>query len=113
MVVGREAFEDVGGFDKAFPADFGDIDLCLRLGENGYRTLWTPHAVLVHHESASRGTFITRAKQERYEAARAAMVERWGQRLSSDPHYHPYLSIRPEDKPFSLAFPPRLEADHD
>lgn len=113
MVVGREAFEDVGGFDEAFPVDFGDIDLCLRLGENGYRTLWTPHAVLVHHESASRGTFITRAKQERYEAARAAMVERWGQRLSSDPHYHPYLSIRPEDKPFSLAFPPRLEADHD
>jgi len=69
--------------------------------------------VLVHHESASRGTFITRAKQERYEAARGAMVERWGERLASDPHYNPNLSIRPEDKPFSLAFLPRQVMNHD
>lgn len=112
MVVRREVFEAVDGFDEGFPVDFNDIDLCLRLGDMGHRTLWTPHAVLVHHESASRGTFITRAKEERYEVARAAMVERWGERLSCDPHYHPNLSIRPEDKPFSLAFPPRGMVGH-
>lgn len=112
MVVRREVFEVVGGFDEAFPVDFGDIDLCLRLGEAGYRTLWTPHAVLVHHESASRGTFITHVKQERYEAARAMMVDRWGGQLASDPHYNSNLSIRPEDKPFSLSFPPRRVMDH-
>lgn len=107
MVMRREIFEEVGGFDEAWPVDFGDIDLCLRVADTGHRTLWTPHAVLIHHESASRGTFITRAKEERYEVARAAMVERWGARLMSDPHYHPNLSIAPEDTPFSLAFPPR------
>jgi O-antigen biosynthesis protein len=107
MVVRREIFDAIDGFDEAWPVDFGDIDFCLRAGVAGYRTIWTPHAVLSHHESASRGTFFTKTKAARYEAARRAMVERWGGMLMFDPHYNPNLSIDPEDEPFSLAFPPR------
>jgi O-antigen biosynthesis protein len=107
MVVRREVFDAIDGFDEAWPVDFGDIDFCLRAGAAGYRTLWTPHAVLLHHESASRGTFFTQAKQARYEAGREAMVARWGKALFSDPHYNPNLSIDVEDQPFDLAFPPR------
>ncbi len=112
MVVRRDTFTAIGGFDEVWPVDFGDIDLCLRAGTAGYRTVWTPHAVLLHHESASRGTFFTRAKQESYEAARAAMVRRWGAVLDNDPHYHPHLSIDPGGTPFSLAFPPREAPVH-
>ena len=107
MVVRREVFDATGGFDEAFVVDFGDIDLCLRLGAAGYRTLWTPHAILLHHESASRGTYFTAAKQVRYEAERSAMVARWGAALDHDPHYNANLSIAVEDQPFDLAFPPR------
>jgi GT2 family glycosyltransferase/Flp pilus assembly protein TadD len=107
MVVRKEVFEAVDGFDEAWPVDFGDIDFCLRAGAAGYRTLWTPHALLLHHESASRGTFFTKAKEERYQAGRQAMVERWGTILLADPHYHPNFSIDPKDEPFDLAFPPR------
>ncbi|MDA9975782.1 glycosyltransferase [Alphaproteobacteria bacterium] len=107
MVVRKEVFEAVDGFDEAWPVDFGDIDFCLRAGAAGYRTLWTPHALLLHHESASRGTFFTKAKEERYKAGRQAMVARWGKTLMSDPHYHPNLSIDPKEEPFDLAFPPR------
>jgi O-antigen biosynthesis protein len=107
MVVRREVYDTIDGFDEAWPVNFGDIDFCLRAGAAGYRTLWTPHAVLLHHESASRGTFFTKAKQIEYEASRRAMVSRWGPVLTSDRHYNPNLSIDVEDEPFDLAFPPR------
>jgi GT2 family glycosyltransferase/tetratricopeptide (TPR) repeat protein len=112
MVMRSKRFAEIGGCDEAWPVDFGDIDLCLRAGASGNRTIWTPHAVLLHHESASRGTYFTREKEEQYEAARAAMIKRWGETLELDPHYHPNLSIEPEDSPFNLAFPPRKAPVH-
>ena len=110
MVVRREVFDAIDGFDEEWPVDFGDIDFCLRAGVAGFRTIWTPHAVLSHHESASRGTFFTRDKEARYQASREAMVARWGGALMSDRHYNPNLSIDVEDDPFDLAFPPREAA---
>jgi len=57
MVVDRSRFLAVGGFDEAgLPVAFNDVDLCLKLGARGWRTLWTPQARLMHLESASRGS---------------------------------------------------------
>ena len=44
---------------------FNDIDFCLRLRDAGWQIVWTPHAELTHHESASRGFDDTSAKQVR------------------------------------------------
>jgi GT2 family glycosyltransferase len=55
MLVRREVFEEVGGFDEAFAVGFNDVDFCIRLGRAGYRILYTPHAELIHYESVSRG----------------------------------------------------------
>ncbi len=45
LAVRREAFDQVGGFSEDhFTGVFGDVDLCLRLYEAGWRTGWTPHA---------------------------------------------------------------------
>ncbi|WP_193186381.1 glycosyltransferase [Nisaea sediminum] len=107
MVMRREIFEKIGGFDEALAVDFGDIDLCLRVRRAGYRVLWTPHAVLVHHESASRGTVITPEKAALYDKERAFMVERWGALLEDDPAYNPNLSITPERPAFALPEEPR------
>ncbi|MBE7244567.1 MAG: glycosyltransferase, partial [Actinomycetospora chiangmaiensis] len=55
LVVEAQKFRAVGGFDDAaFAVDFNDVDLCLRLGARGWRTLWTPRARLAHLESVSR-----------------------------------------------------------
>jgi len=51
----RDAFERIGGFDEAIAVGFGDVDLCLRTLEAGYRILFCPHASLIHHESYTRG----------------------------------------------------------
>jgi hypothetical protein len=58
MLVRADAFRAVGGFDEAFAVGFGDTDLCLRLRRDGWRVLYDGSAVLVHHESATRGRSI-------------------------------------------------------
>jgi GT2 family glycosyltransferase len=102
MVVERRKFEAVHGFDDgAFPVAFNDVDLCLRLAEAGYRTLWTPVARLIHLESATRGADRTGLATARFTAEAARMRERWGGRLEADPCYSPNLTLR--DESFALA----------
>ena len=54
MMLERELFQRIGGFDPALPVEFNDVDLCLRLGQLGYRHVIDPGATLIHHESQSR-----------------------------------------------------------
>ena len=108
LVMRREVFDAVGGFDAArFPVDFSDVDLCLRVRATGRQVLWTPHALLTHHESASRGHFMSVAKQAAWEAARDAMRARHGPVLAADPFYNPNLAFGDAD--YQLAEPPRVD----
>jgi O-antigen biosynthesis protein len=56
LMISRREFASLGGFDEDFVLEYGDVDLCLRALAAGRRVVYTPHAVLVHHESASRGS---------------------------------------------------------
>ena len=94
MLVRASAFEQAGGFDEAlFPISFNDIDLCLRLGRRGLRNVYTPHAVLLHHESLSRGPRNLIVDVAGCEAMRA----RWRDLLDADPYYSPNLTRSEED----------------
>ena len=55
MLMRADAFKEVQGFDETIAVGFGDVDLCLRAGDKGYRVIMCPHARLVHHESYTRG----------------------------------------------------------
>ena len=55
LLIRRDAFDAVSGFDEALAVGFGDVDLCLRVGQLGYRVVQCPHAELLHHESFTRG----------------------------------------------------------
>ncbi|WP_242344534.1 glycosyltransferase [Anaeromyxobacter terrae] len=85
LMISRELFDSLGGFDPELRIAFNDVDLCLRARERGHRTVWTPHARLVHHESASRS-----AEHPRGEYLRVR--RRWGAlALAGDPHLPPNL----------------------
>ncbi|WP_279356706.1 glycosyltransferase family 2 protein [Methylobacterium indicum] len=93
LAVSREKFEAVGGLDaEAFPIDFNDIDLCLRLGARGWRSVWTPRATLAHHESVSRGPSVGPARA-RFEAEGDRFAARWRAVIRDDPYYHPAFSV--------------------
>lgn len=109
LLVRRSAYQEVGGLDEVnLPVTFNDIDLCLKLRSQGYRNVWTPHAVLYHHEGATRGPDDSPEKAARFSAEWAYMKRRWGAVLEDDPFYSPNLSLASDD--CSPAFPPRCEA---
>jgi GT2 family glycosyltransferase len=110
LLVRRADFNAVGGFDEsAFPVNFNDVDLCLKLRAMGRRLVWTPHATLLHHESVSRGLDDTPRKQRRLMAELAGLRSRWAAALLADPYYHPCLNLNAH--PFSgLAMPPQSRA---
>jgi GT2 family glycosyltransferase len=58
MLVRREVLESIGLFDERYAMAFEDVDFCLRAIEAGFRVLYYPHAILIHHESATRGRGI-------------------------------------------------------
>jgi GT2 family glycosyltransferase len=102
MVVDRERFVAVGGFDEsALAVAFNDVDLCLKLAARGWRTMWTAQARLMHLESASRGADRAAEAAERLGREAAAMRERWGDLLTRDPRYNPNLTL--SDESFTLA----------
>jgi GT2 family glycosyltransferase/SAM-dependent methyltransferase len=87
MMVRKEVFDAVGGFDEQLQVAFNDVDFCLRVRDQGYRIVWTPYCELIHHESVSRGFAMDWREVE-------LMQRRWGQALLSDPYYNPNLTLK-------------------
>ncbi|MCX6546026.1 MAG: glycosyltransferase family 2 protein [Acidobacteria bacterium] len=56
MLVGRTAFEQVGGFDPQYFLYWEDADFCRRLRAVGYRTRYRPDARVVHTVGRSSRT---------------------------------------------------------
>jgi len=48
MVIEKELFENVGGFDRTFFAHMEEIDLCWRLKKIGYKIFCLPSSVVYH-----------------------------------------------------------------
>jgi GT2 family glycosyltransferase len=106
LAVRREAFEAIGGFaEDHFSGMFGDVDLCLRLNEAGWRTGWTPYAEMIHHESPADSRGVEGENLVRFDRDIRYLHRRWGEWVQNDPAYSPNLSLAHESLP--LAWPPR------
>jgi GT2 family glycosyltransferase len=110
LMTTRRLFADLAGFDgDRFPVNFNDVDFCLRLRARGYRIVVTPHAKLMHRESASRGRDIGHDGDCRTRFELKTLRAAWGHSLVNEPYYNPLLAL--DDAPFSaLAWPPRPAA---
>jgi len=110
LLTDKQLFDAAGGFDALnFPINFNDVDYCLKLRSQGLRVVQTPHAKLMHRESASRGKDEAPDKSQRMQRELRNLRSAWGEGLLADPSYSPLLSLDPI--PFSaLAWPPRPAA---
>jgi GT2 family glycosyltransferase len=94
LMLRRDVFNEVGGFDESFGIGFNDTDLCLRIGARGYRILYDGSTLLYHYESATR----SQTQQVFHPEDTQRMIGRWGDFLrAGDPFYHPNLSLRTQD----------------
>ena len=87
----RDTFESLSGFDESHDVVNNDIDYCLRVWQNGLRTIYTPHTQLIHHELASRSEIA-----DSYDAS--GFETRWRSIFAQgDPYFHPRLAIDRDD----------------
>jgi glycosyltransferase involved in cell wall biosynthesis len=107
LAMRRRVFQEIGGFNSDLRVAFNDVDLCLRIREHRYLIVWTPLAVLYHHESATRGPDVMSARHQEFVQEIEYMRERWGWVLDHDPYFNPNLSLH--DLSVSLAFPPSID----
>ena len=94
MLVKKEAFEKVNGFDPDLAVAFNDIDFCLKIREAGYLIVYNPYAELYHYESKSRGMEDNEKKIKRFMGEIKKFHEKWFDILyNGDPYYNPNLTL--------------------
>ncbi len=95
MLVTRTCFTALGGFDEhAFAIAYNDVDLCIRSRQAGFRTVWTPFATLIHHESVSRGSDETIENNPRFLAEMGRLRERHHTATIIDESFSPFYDRR-------------------
>ena len=103
LVVRKDRFDAVGGLDEAnFAVAFNDVDLCLKLNRHGWQSFYEPRAVLVHHESISRGHDTDPVGAARFSGELAALQRIWQTDAIIDPFHHPNLSRASEQFAISV-----------
>ncbi len=91
LMVRREVIDRVGNLDERFFMYSEELDLCRRAKMAGWRVMYVPQAVVVHHEGKSseqvvvaRHVHFNRSKVlyfRKHHGAWAAFFVRWGLRL--------------------------------
>jgi len=82
MMVRRDVFESLGGFDTSYRTSYQDVDLCLRAQEADWRVVFTPFALLYHHESVSTGRRTSEQEEQLFR-------KRWETKVPADRYYNP------------------------
>jgi GT2 family glycosyltransferase len=115
LLVRRDSFESLGGFDTEYVNGYEDIDFCLRLAEQrGEAVRYCARSVLYHLESVTRWADT---RTEGVEHNSRIFGERWHHRIEPDDFAH-YIAdglVRAEYHtifPLDLWLSPHLAAVH-
>ena len=88
FLVSRKAFEEVGGFDEGYFMFFEDVDLCFRLKQAGYRSVYVPAASITH-----LGAHSTSAHMRSMVIAHHKSAEKFLSKLYAGPLYAPLRAV--------------------
>ncbi|MBE7217318.1 MAG: glycosyltransferase [Caulobacteraceae bacterium] len=96
MMVKRDLYEALNGFDELLPTYLQDVDICMRAGAVGQATVWTPLSELLHMESTTiledGGASLSAIRPRE----RDRFLARWGGRLLRDPFHNPRFDVEDE-----------------
>ncbi len=94
VMIPADVFRRVDGFDEQFVIGFNDTDLCLRIGDAGFKVLYDGTTLLYHHESATR----TESKTVDHPEDDRRLRKRWRRFFTDgDPFYSPLLAPKGTD----------------
>lgn len=99
MLVKRNLFEQVKGFDEQFEIAYADIDFCMRVRQKGYLIVYNPYAELYCYETKNKDQ--DRKRKNCFQKDSRSFEKRWKSVLEEgDPYYNQNLTLEKED--FSL-----------
>jgi GT2 family glycosyltransferase len=85
LMIEKQKFDSINGFDELFEVEFNDIDFCLRLYQKGFYNVYCANAVLYHYESASRRHPHANKKSYALHLRESKMMrEKWEQWIAND-----------------------------
>jgi GT2 family glycosyltransferase/SAM-dependent methyltransferase len=85
IMLPRARWQEMGGFDEAFlPAYCEDSDLAFRLRQAGWKVLYQPQSIVVHHEGASHGTDTGSGIKAYQVTNNTKLFARWRNTLESE-----------------------------
>ncbi|MDO5133604.1 MAG: glycosyltransferase [Eubacteriales bacterium] len=102
MMVRREVFGEVGGFDEEhFPDCYTNVDFCFRVFEKGYYNVVRNNMYLYYFDPVSKENLETLEQREKNRPAELeALKSLHPMRCGADPFYHPCLSQDPKETRF-------------
>lgn len=99
LLVRKQFFDDVGGFDERFaPMYYEDTDLCFAARREGFRVMYEPAAVVVHVEGATAGTDTSTGHKAHQARNAPKFVEKWKAELEQQPRPAPQQVRRLSDR---------------
>ena len=91
LAVEKTKFNAVGGFFEELVVAYNDVDLCFSLYEKGWLNVQRNDAVLIHHESVSRGTDESNERKTRRMWEWLELYKRHPGLYGRDPFYNKNL----------------------
>lgn len=91
LMIKKEKYLAVNGMDENLAVAYNDVDLCLKLIDEGYFNICLPQVEMYHYESKSRGEEVGE-KYNRFIKEANYMYDKWPQYINNDPFYNPNYS---------------------
>ncbi len=104
LLIRKSVFDAAGGFDETFPVAYNDVELCFRLYQRGYFNVQVNEAVLIHHESLSRGKDTSPERQHRLEKEKRKLYQKYPLLNARDPFYSPNLVQWKKDVEYNTGY---------
>jgi GT2 family glycosyltransferase/glycosyltransferase involved in cell wall biosynthesis/predicted Zn-dependent protease len=81
MLIRKNIFSEIGGFDDRFINGCEDLDLCLKVGQKNKRIVYNPRSVVIHLEAQSKG------RQDNMDYNRQLFENIWRDKIVPDDLY--------------------------
>jgi GT2 family glycosyltransferase/glycosyltransferase involved in cell wall biosynthesis len=89
LLVRRELWEKIGGFDERFiPAYYEDTDLAMAIRSHGYKVMYEPASRIIHVEGGTNGTGQNSESTRLQDINRVKFAEKWSDELAHRPKMH-------------------------
>ncbi len=87
LMVKKDKYLQVKGFDENLKVALNDVDFNLNLLKEGYFNVCLSHVTMYHHESKSRGYEVTKEKQERFKKEQEYLENKHKDILNKDKYF--------------------------